>query len=77
MEGQDTITFSLPKGSKLIERLDSIRGDIRRSKAIRIILECILSQPDDYVRNVIGVKSLIKNSNNETDHVQQAQDQVQ
>lgn len=77
MEDQDTITFSLPKGSTLINRLDGIRGNIRRSKAIRIILEVILSQEDSYVRNILGVKTPIENKSEVAPDVQQEQNQMQ
>lgn len=67
MKDQLTITFAVPKGSTLINRLDSLRGTVSRSAAIIGILDYLLNQSDEYVINFIGTLKI-------NSYVQQAQD---
>ena len=70
MEDQETITFSVPHGCNILTRLDSIRGPMKRSKVIRLILESILAQDDNYVRSFIGIKTPVENSSSDQTIVQ-------
>ena len=54
MSYQPTTTISWTKNSTTKQRLDEVRGQMPVSTAIRILLDYILSQSDDYVKSIIG-----------------------
>lgn len=58
MTDPDVISFSLPKGSNLIENLDRMREGISRSIAIRKALEYVVIQNPNTFRSLIGLSSL-------------------
>lgn len=55
-DGIERTTICFTKGSTTLKKIDKIRGNMSRSKAIRRLLDYQVDAGEDYIQGVLGVK---------------------